>query len=616
MSSSRDRRRSIRNAAKEIISKIPNSQEGLQLDLPSVSSVPAYECFAERISESSAIEKFEEDARVGDILIVKVKRCDVVGAYVKPLCFATRIKRDLEWLDLQFLTPLSALSRRVAVGQYLEARICSVQPVKVELLEAPPLATNELPEYFRNGRDMPRHSRYWDYIEESGLLRNTYLAETLRFPIVSPYSFLVIEGLEKDRAEPASLLRKRQNEMLAEEYVVRGVEQMRSGNRESAIVVLNQALEINPHCVEALVARGAAYSTNGHYPLAEADFDKALELAPTHANARNYMVETLVKHASLLEVQGEVDNAKLKYEKVLRLKEDRRARTALAKLNKRKRSPSVEIVTLEETLETIEQSRKSIDILVENDRDKSRSRRSTREDPEAEKRKRRRTQEAERERKREREKLREMEEFIKALHRCICIHSSLQCLDLAMQSLLLNHGLLPCPLSLMPPSPPPSLVKTLNGISKVREVLQSVFRSRFRRSIREVALCVGPNPHRIVHAYKMPISICDAEDSRDECCGSPCSELSDVEKRRINRQLFLAFPPEEARHSGQRMFIFLRGYDSLVGEDIEESDVFFHDDKCSMLEFDHEGCSTPLKEPLDDVLKWMRIVPFIVHGKI
>ncbi|KHJ74719.1 tetratricopeptide repeat protein [Oesophagostomum dentatum] len=87
--------------------------------------------------------------------------------------------------------------------------------------------------------------------------------------------------------------------MLADEYVVRGVEQMRSGNRESAIVTLNQALEIYPHCVEALVARGAAYSTNAQYTLAEADFDQALALAPTHSNARNYMVETLVKHASL-----------------------------------------------------------------------------------------------------------------------------------------------------------------------------------------------------------------------------------------------------------------------------------------------------------------------------
>ncbi|KHJ80725.1 hypothetical protein OESDEN_19596, partial [Oesophagostomum dentatum] len=162
-----------------------------------------------------------------------------------------------------------------------------------------------------------------------------------------------------------------------------------------------------------------------------------------------------------------------------------------------------------------------------------------------------------------------------------------------MQSLLLNHGLLPCPLALMPPSPPPGLVKTLNSIARVREVLQSVFRSRYRRSIREVAICVrevlrsvfrsryrrsirevaicvGPNPHRIIHAYKMPVLICDAEDSREESCGSSCSELSEAEKRRINRQLFVAFPPEEARHTGQRMFVFLRGYDSLVGEDIEE----------------------------------------------
>ncbi|EPB72759.1 hypothetical protein ANCCEY_08153 [Ancylostoma ceylanicum] len=168
----------------------------------------------------------------------------------------------------------------------------------------------------------------------------------------------------------------------------------------------------------------------------------------------------------------------------------------------------------------------------------------------------------------------------------------------------------------MPASPPPGIVKTLNGIAKVREVLRSVFRSRYRRSIREVAICVGPNPHRFVHAYKIPVSICDAEDSHDESCGSPCSELSDVEKRRINRQLFLAFPPEEARHAGQRMFVFLRGYDNLVGEDIEESDIFFHDDKCSLVEFDHEGCSARMTESADDVFRWMRVVPFIVRERV
>ncbi|KAK6009805.1 hypothetical protein OSTOST_25236 [Ostertagia ostertagi] len=180
------------------------------------------------------------------------------------------------------------------------------------------------------------------------------------------------------------------------------------------------------------------YSTNGHYVLAEADFDLALSLMPTHSNARNYMVETLVKYASLLEVQGDLENAKSKFEKVLRLKEDRRARTALAKLDRKKRSPSVEI--------------------LENDNDKPESKNAKRSDVEEEKRKRRSTQEAERERKRERNDHQETA-------RDGSIHQG--CLDLAIQSLLLNHGLLPCPLSLVPESPPPGLVKTLNGLEKV-----------------------------------------------------------------------------------------------------------------------------------------------------
>ncbi|KAK6042068.1 hypothetical protein COOONC_20427 [Cooperia oncophora] len=267
---------------------------------------------------------------------------------------------------------------------------------------------------------------------------------------------------------------------------------------------------------------------------------------PTHSNARNYMVETLVKYASLLEVQGDLENAKSKFEKVLRIKEDRRARAALAKMDRKKRSPSVEI--------------------LEDDSDKPKSKNPKRSDIEEEKRKRRRTQEAERERKRERHDNREkMSCANHHMHtgRCLCIHSSLQFLDLAMQSLLLNHGLIPCPLSLVPESPPP----------------------------------------------EMPVSICDAEDSHDENCGASCSALSDVEKRRINRQLFLAFPPEGARHSGQRMFFFIRGFDELVREDIEESDVFFHDDKCSIVVFDHEGCSTQLSETAEALYRWMRVGP-------
>uniref|UniRef100_A0A0K0DEE0 Transmembrane protein n=1 Tax=Angiostrongylus cantonensis TaxID=6313 RepID=A0A0K0DEE0_ANGCA len=145
--------------------------------------------------------------------------------------------------------------------------------------------------------------------------------------------------------------------------------------------------------------------------------------------------------------------------------------------------------------------------------------------------------------------------------RCLCIHSSLQCLDLAIQSLLLNHGFLPFPLSLS--------IFALSFYSVI-EVLRGVFRSKHRRSIREVAICVGPHPHRIRHLYsRVPVSVCEDVDSHDENCGSPCSELSDVEKRRINRQLFIV-GFKESRHTGQRMFVFIRGYDSLLREDIEE----------------------------------------------
>uniref|UniRef100_A0A1I7WIT5 TPR_REGION domain-containing protein n=1 Tax=Heterorhabditis bacteriophora TaxID=37862 RepID=A0A1I7WIT5_HETBA len=299
-----------------------------------------------------------------------------------------------------------------------------------------------------------------------------------------------MDGLEQDRQEPASHLRRRQDAELAMEHVVKGVTEMKSGNRVTAIQQFNQALTIDPLCVDALVARGAALyqacmcrysnrklvdsitlcvpprlSNEGHFTEAEADFDQALTIQRDHQNARNYMVETLISYAGLLEVQGEVEQARAKYEKVLMIKEERRAKAGLEKLNKKK-----EVLQLKLVCES----------------------------------------------KKQRKSLEEMKK------------------------------------------------------EQVRDELRSVFRSRSRQSIREVVFCFGTSPARFTQVYRIPISVCSSIDSMDDACGSRCGEISDVEKRRINLNLFQKFPPEEARYHDLRMFVFLHAIDSMVSENIEE----------------------------------------------
>lgn len=73
-----------------------------------------------------------------------------------------------------------------------------------------------------------------------------------------------------------------------------GIEHFKEGRHSEAFQCLNKALNIDPRNVEGLVARGALYANSGSFKKAVEDFETALKLNPSHANARKYMGETLV----------------------------------------------------------------------------------------------------------------------------------------------------------------------------------------------------------------------------------------------------------------------------------------------------------------------------------
>lgn len=80
---------------------------------------------------------------------------------------------------------------------------------------------------------------------------------------------------------------------------------------------MNKALTIDPRNVEGLVARGALYANNGSFKKAVEDFDTALKINPSHANARKYMGETLVALGRSYEEDNRVDEAKKAYQDCL-----------------------------------------------------------------------------------------------------------------------------------------------------------------------------------------------------------------------------------------------------------------------------------------------------------
>ena len=80
---------------------------------------------------------------------------------------------------------------------------------------------------------------------------------------------------------------------------------------------MNKALKIDPKNVEGLVARGALYANNGSFKKAVDDFEIALKLNPTHANARKYMGETLVALGRSYEEENKIEEAKKAYQDCL-----------------------------------------------------------------------------------------------------------------------------------------------------------------------------------------------------------------------------------------------------------------------------------------------------------
>ncbi|VDM35982.1 unnamed protein product [Hydatigera taeniaeformis] len=121
----------------------------------------------------------------------------------------------------------------------------------------------------------------------------------LFFPIfyLSFGEFHASSRISLPKPEMACELRRVQLYNMSMRHVAQGVRYFKEGRNTEALQCYNFAIEVENNNADAYVARGALYASIGTYVKAIDDLERSLNLQPNHANAKNYLGQTLLAYA-------------------------------------------------------------------------------------------------------------------------------------------------------------------------------------------------------------------------------------------------------------------------------------------------------------------------------
>ncbi|VDK46971.1 unnamed protein product [Anisakis simplex] len=119
--------------------------------------------------------------------------------------------------------------------------------------------------------------------------------------------------------------------------------------------------------------------------------------------------------------------------------------------------------------------------------------------------------------------------------RCLCVHSSFQAIDIAIQSILYKRGFVPTLISQISTCADSRKEQAFAiQYNKMRDSLRELFRTRNRHHLRSVALLLGGCCVLPKEIYIFPIHDCHSADSEGDVeCSSNCVELSKKEMRQL-----------------------------------------------------------------------------------
>jgi len=130
-----------------------------------------------------------------------------------------------------------------------------------------------------------------------------YILERLGVDLNDSLSFLTPIVTPKEE-QMKSHLRERQSKLASKKYVTKGVECFKKGEHQEAMNNYRTALELDKENTDALVARGALYSSKKQWRAACEDLEAAYKIDPTHKNAKDYLIRVLFDWSNVISAQA------------------------------------------------------------------------------------------------------------------------------------------------------------------------------------------------------------------------------------------------------------------------------------------------------------------------
>ena len=309
--------------------------------------LPPFETFTVGfMSEESRLKAAFEVMAVGDVLYAKITAVNSYGMLLNVCCFAScnlhpkekdfkRSKsRYLNDLRIRCFCPTEETVlpdgiQGLKIGQFVLVTILEVRRdqqrllcgMKKESFGDPELALSRLHDMekrttlglLENGsQSLPQSFALSLHADDRQVAYDKMLGKSPGFVNPTNVEVLVKDLGLSEIAGGASLmthignypresysdqLRQRQSANAAFRHVEVGVKHFKAGETVDAFQCLNMALKLDPANVEGLVARGALYANGGSLGKAVEDFERALEIRPTHKNANKYWKETSMARA-------------------------------------------------------------------------------------------------------------------------------------------------------------------------------------------------------------------------------------------------------------------------------------------------------------------------------